>query len=209
MSSTALLSASSSPAGGSGFSGPTNAYGPPNSIYSTWTSAVASASAALRLSGYNIQTAIGSAPQSIDSIAITIHHFTNNATRVASATARLLVGTAPMPTSQTLTRSTTTGFSETVTFIGPFTWADMATLGVELIYGKNSQAQSTTVSVDSARIVVNYTPVPPPGISVKLRSGANGAFVDAPVFVRNGVNGPFVPVTQPILKRSGTDGAFS
>jgi len=207
MAATAVLRASTSISIGSGFSGPTNAYGDPNSTYSLWTSAVGGATAAAGWDGFGAQAAIGSQPQSIDSIDITVVAHVNNATRISSLTVQLLDGTTRIGSPIALTRSTTVGFSQTVTFTGPFTWAQLANLGVAIDAGKNSQNQSTTLSVDAFGMVVNYTPVPPPGVFVKVRNGANGAFSDKQVFVRNGVNGPFVAATS-IKKRSGINGSF-
>ena len=78
------------------------AVGGPNGTFAVATLPTGS-SASVTTSGYGAQAAIGAPPSSIDSVAVTVHWYTTDATG-QTVTAQLVSGGTPFGTAQTLER---------------------------------------------------------------------------------------------------------
>lgn len=177
-----------------------NAIGAPNAAFASWTSTASGATGSLtEPTTFGLQAAVGSAPQSIESIDVTVKGYVTNTSRVTGYTVQLLKNGVAVGSPVALTRTTTTTNVETVNIlasaIGGLTWADLPTLSARVTFTRGAVTQAGNGMLDSVGIEVNYTPVPPAQATVKVRNGVDGAFVDRPVFRRNGVDGPFVPVS--------------
>lgn len=129
-----------------------NAVGGPNGTFAVAT-LPAGSSASVTTSGYGAQAAIGAPPSSIDSVAVTVHWYTTDATD-QTVTAQLVSGGTPFGTAQTLTPSTDSGNSETVTFTG-VTWTQLANLGVQVRI--DTESFIADLRLDAQTVVVNYT----------------------------------------------------
>lgn len=136
---------------------PTNATGAPNAARAVWTSTGSGATGWIIPAGYGAQAAIGSAPASVDQVSVTVYAYTSNTTRMASIAVQLTDNGTLFGSPQTMTKSTTTTFSQTFTFTG-VTWAQLANLGVRVLYTRGAVTTSATGNVDAISIDVTYTP---------------------------------------------------
>lgn len=186
MAATSTLWASGTPTtSGTTWATTTNATGANNATFATWTSSTSGATGYINLSGYGAQTAIGSQPTSVDSVAVTVYHYENNTSRIPTVTVQLLNGTTLIGTAQAATVTTTTTNSQTFTFTG-VTWAQLASLGVRVSATRAAVTQSAVFNVDAVRVVVNYTAAAttyPAAGTIPAVSATSGAAAVVPALV--------------------------
>ena len=135
----------------------TNATGANNAGFATWTSTGSGATGSIIPAGYGAQTTIGTEPASVDSVAVTVYGYTTNTTRMSSIAVQLANAGTVFGTAQTMTKSTTTTYSQTFTFTG-VTWAQLANLGVRVLFTRGAVTTSANGLVDAVKIDVTYTP---------------------------------------------------
>lgn len=159
------------------WSGVTNAVGPNDATRATWTSTGNGANGTIRVEGFAAQAAIGSQPDSVDSVAITVYGYVTNATRVPTIAVQLTSAGTLIGTPQSMTPSTSTTNSQTFTFTG-VTWAQLANLGVRVSFTRAAVTTAGNGLVDAISANVTYTPAPtattatPAGISSAATFGA-------------------------------------
>lgn len=164
---TANLYPTSNTTTGTTWANTTNANGSGTGTTATFTTTTNGAVGTLLAAGYDAQTAMGgTAPTSIDSIALTVNEYvTSNVARYSSLTAQLYTGSSTaLGSSQALTISITTSNTQTLTFTGASlpTWAQAADLRV-MLTGTKSGTQASVWNVDTVGpMVITYTPAAGP-----------------------------------------------
>ena len=152
-----------------------NATGSTAGTFATFTNATSGGSGTIQLSGYNAQASTngGVAPNSIDSIEVTVKSNVGNVSRTASLSVRLYTGTTAIGTVTALTPSATVANVQTVTLTGANlpTWAQMSDLRAQVVFTRTAVTQANVFSLDYVGVVVNYTP---PLTYVKAGAGALG-----------------------------------
>lgn len=189
MATTAALWASGTPSTtGTTWANPANAAGANNAGFATYTTATSGAVGTISCAGYGAQTAIGTQPESVDSVDVTVYGYVANTSRWTSVTVQLLDGSTPIGSAQTMTKSTSSTNSQTFTFTG-VTWAQLANLGVRVTSTKSGTTSSVSY-LDAAKIVITYSPVIAPAATASATAYAptftTGAVVVAPVATANG-----------------------
>ena len=158
--STATLFASGTPttaqSGTGSWTNPAQSSGTNDGLFATFTSTTANETGTINPTGFGAQAAIGSQPTSVDSVAVTVFSWEAQTARWTSVTAQLFDGSTPLGSSQSLTLSSTTTNSQTITFTGVATWANLANLTVRVIATK-AVATSSTFNLDAVGVVVNFT----------------------------------------------------
>lgn len=143
------------------WSNPTNATGVNDALRAQWTSTGSGATGSIIPAEFGAQAAMGgSAPQSIESVDVTVYGYVTNTTRMASIAVQLADGGVVFGTAKTMTKSTSTTFSQTFNFTG-VTWAQLANLGVRVLFTRGSVTTAANGLVDAVKIKVNYTAPPP------------------------------------------------
>jgi large repetitive protein len=148
---------------GSTWTNTANATGQTTSSSATFTNATSGGTGTIQLSGYAVQTVIGTQPTSINSVTLTLRDWVSSTSNwtAASCTAQLFTGTTAIGSAVAVgTLSTTVTTTHTIAFTGANvpTWAQCSDLQVTVTAKHAANTTSSTFNVDTAGLTVNYTP---------------------------------------------------
>jgi hypothetical protein len=143
--------------------------------YAVWTSSASGATAFIEVSGYDFSAIEDTA--TLNSVTISLRHFENNTTRIATVTLQAYLGATPVGTALTCTRATAAR-SDSTTVAVTLAQLKGGTFKVRATATRAAVTQSATFNVDQIDVTADYTPLVVGG-NVKHWTGS--AWVDKPV----------------------------
>ena len=168
--------------------------------YAVWTSVASGAVAYIEVTGYNFAAIADTA--TLNSVTVSLRHFENNITRIASVTFQAYAGATPLGSAATATRSLT-AVTDSATFPVTLTQLKAGTFKVRATATRAAVTQSATFNVDHLDVTADYTPLAPKqGSATTAHTWAPTAVGSAPEPVAAGTR-----VLEDAVARALEDGA--